>query len=218
MGAKRACDEMRYPGSRLLVFAKAPLPGRVKTRLRGKLGSRGAARLQRRLLWRTVAVANAARLCPVEVWCSPTTAHPLFLALRRRFGVRLRRQRGADLGRRMFHALHATWRRGAASSVLVGTDCPALGARQWRQSLDWLNDGADAVLGPARDGGYVLIGMRTPAGGLFRGIPWGSDRVCRITRQRLRALRRRWRELEPQADIDTPADLTSHPVRLVGRE
>jgi rSAM/selenodomain-associated transferase 1 len=211
-----ARNQLPYPGARLLVFAKAPLPGRVKTRLCGKLGSRGAARLQQRLLWRTVAAASTAALCPVEVWCSPTTAHPLFLALRRRFGVRLRRQRGGDLGRRMFHALQATWRRAAAGAVLVGSDCPDMGSRQWRQALEWLHDGADAVLGPARDGGYVLIGTRAPAGRLFRGIPWGSDRVCRITRQRLRGLRRRWRELPQQADIDTPAELKGRRMRLFG--
>lgn len=218
MAEARARNDLPYSGARLLVFAKAPLPGRVKNRLRGKLGSRGAARLQRRLLWRTVATASAAGLCPVEIWCSPSTTHPTFLALRRRFGVRLRRQRGSDLGRRMFHALYATRRRGAASAVLVGSDCPEMGSVQWLQALEWLHNDADAVLGPARDGGYVLIGMRTPAGGLFRGIPWGSDRVCRITRQRLRGLRRRWRELQPQSDIDTPADLKSHHIRLFGRD
>lgn len=218
MGEKRARADMPYPGYRLLVFAKAPLPGRVKTRLRGKLGSRGAARLHRRLLWRTVAAASGAGLCPVEIWCSPSTAHPLFLALRRHFGVRLRQQRGGDLGGRMFHALRVTRRRGAAAAVLVGSDCPDMGAEQWRRALEWLHDGVDAVLGPTHDGGYALIGMRTPTGALFRGIPWGSDCVGRLTRRRLRGAGRRWRELQPQTDIDTPLDLTNCRVRLFARQ
>ncbi|MER2582515.1 MAG: glycosyltransferase, partial [Candidatus Competibacter sp.] len=63
--------DFAFPDARLLIFAKAPIPGRVKTRLAGRLGTRGAARLYRQLLCRTLALARAARLCPVELWCAP---------------------------------------------------------------------------------------------------------------------------------------------------
>ena len=101
-------DRYAFPSARLLIFAKAPVPGQVKTRLAGRLGPRGAAELYKKLLRRTLAMAAAARLCPLELWGAPDARHGFFIACQRDYGVRLRRQSSGDLGRRIHHALTRT--------------------------------------------------------------------------------------------------------------
>ena len=195
-----------FPTARLLIFAKAPVPGRVKTRLAGQLGTRGAADLYKKLLRRTLAIARAARLCPVELWCAPDGRHGFFTACRREYGVRLRRQCGGDLGRRMNHALKRTLA-ARQFAVLIGGDCVSLGAAELRAAFTRLAAGRDAMLGPARDGGYLLIGLRQSRPVLFRGIAWGTSAVLAATRRRLRRTGVDWAELPPGWDVDTPADL-----------
>ena len=195
-----------FPAARLLIFAKAPVPGRVKTRLAGRLGTRGAAALYKKLLRRTLAIAREARLCPVELWCAPDGRHGFFTACRREYGVRLRRQCGGDLGRRMNQALNRTLAV-HRFAVLIGGDCVSLGAAELRGAVSRLAAGRDAVLGPARDGGYLLVGLRQPRPALFRGIAWGTSAVLAATRRRLRRSGADWAELSPGWDVDTPADL-----------
>ncbi|MFO1430483.1 MAG: TIGR04282 family arsenosugar biosynthesis glycosyltransferase [Candidatus Competibacteraceae bacterium] len=197
---------MRFPQARLLIFAKAPIPGRVKTRLTGKLGAVGAAKLYRRLLRRTLHLAGGASLCPVQLWCAPDTRHGFFQRCRRDYGIGLHRQQGADLGQRMHHALNTVLRR-APYAVLIGADCPSLGPAELQAAFMALAAGRDAVLGPAADGGYVLIGLRRPDGTLFRRIAWGSPAVLTATRRRLRRAGLDWVELPPGWDVDRPADL-----------
>jgi len=196
----------QFPDARLLIFAKAPVPGRVKTRLAGQLGARGAAELYKRLLRRTLAIARAARLCPVELWCAPDARHGFFADCRRDYGVRLRRQRGGDLGRRMNHALNRALA-GKAYAVLIGGDCASLGAAELREALDHLATGREVVLGPAADGGYLLVGLRRPCPALFRGIAWSTPTVLAATRRRLDRAGLAWVELSAGWDVDTPADL-----------
>jgi rSAM/selenodomain-associated transferase 1 len=118
----------------------------------------------------------------------------------------LQRQHGADLGRRMAHALkHAL--RDSQCAVLIGSDCPALTTAVLKNAFTALHDGADVVLVPALDGGYVLIGVSQSAARLFQGITWGSDRVMAQTRRRLRQLSLKCVELPALADVDTAADL-----------
>lgn len=199
-------DRLSAPLPRLLVFAKAPVPGRVKTRLAGVLGTRGAARLYRVLLLRTLAMATATALGPVELWCAPDSRHGFFSACRRAYGVRLCRQRSGDLGARMAQALRRTLAAGD-SALLIGGDCVSLSGAELRAAAAHLASGADAVLGPAADGGYVLIGLRRPCRRLFEGIAWGTPQVLAATRRRLHRLGVNWSELAPGWDLDTPADL-----------
>jgi glycosyltransferase A (GT-A) superfamily protein (DUF2064 family) len=171
----------------VVVFAREPRAGRVKTRLIPLLGEAGAARLHARLLARTLATARAARLGRVVLWGT-------------------RRQRGADLGARMLHALRHGLRR-AERVIVIGADCPALGARALRQTARWLAGGTDAVLAPAEDGGYALVALRRVAPRLFEGIHWGGTQVMAQTRARLAALGWRWRELPQTWDVDRPEDV-----------
>lgn len=190
--------------ARILVFARAPVPGRCKTRLVPALGRDGAARLHRQLVRRTLAAARASTL-PVELWCAPDARHGFFAACRRDYGVVLRRQPAGDLGRRMALALARVLRDGADAAILVGSDCPEFTARHFTDALAALKR-ADCVLQPSTDGGYVLIGARRLAQRMLAGIAWSSGRELAQTRGRFRALGLRWRELRVLGDVDTPAD------------
>lgn len=189
---------------RIVVMARAPLPGAAKTRLVPALGAEGAARLQARLTERMVATATGAAIGPVTLSCSPDTRHPLFQGCAERFGVALAEQRGEDLGSRMADAFRRHLPEGPA--ILTGTDCPALTPADLRLAWDALQF-HDAVLTPAEDGGYVLIGLKRLHPALFEGVDWGSDRVLAQTRQRLVDLAWRWDEMPGRWDVDRPADL-----------
>lgn len=190
---------------KIVVFAKAPEPGGVKTRLISALGAEGAAALHARLVRHTLRTTFAADGVEVELCCSPSAAHPFFIECRREFGVELTRQDGADLGARMLHAFERLLPSGPA--LLLGTDCPALQAEDLKQAQDLLLHGTDAVFGPAEDGGYFLVGLRRCDTSLFSEIEWGSNEVMDVTRARLVALRWQWREIATRWDVDRPEDL-----------
>ena len=189
----------------ILVFAKAPIPGEVKTRLIPALGAAGAAALHERLVDRTLATAAAAAVGPVELCCAPDASHPVLAALAAAHGAILTEQGPGDLGDRM----HAAFRRalaGAPAAIAIGCDCPALAPRHLREAALALDDGYDATLAPAEDGGYVLIGLTHAAATLFDRVRWGEPSVMAQTRERLAALGWRWRELETLWDVDRPED------------
>jgi rSAM/selenodomain-associated transferase 2/rSAM/selenodomain-associated transferase 1 len=189
----------------LAVFARAPVQGAAKTRLAPLLGMDGAAALARRLALRALATAAAARLGPLYLFCAPDARHPFFEECRTRFGARLREQRGDDLGLRMRQAFEALLA-GHGRVLLVGTDCPALTTDHLARAAALLDD-HDAVVWPAEDGGYVLIGLRRLAPELFAGIDWGTAQVMAQTRERLRRLGWRWAEAEALWDVDLPQDV-----------
>lgn len=197
---------MRFPGIRLLVFAKAPVAGRVKTRLQPVLDGPAAAALHAELVEASLARFTAEPLCPVELHCAPDADHPFFQALARRYPVQCRVQQGRDLGERMGRAVAMTLAAGHWP-LLVGTDCPEMDAGMLGAACIALEAGHPAVLGPAEDGGYVLLGLRRPAPALFRDMEWGTERVLDRTRQVLAGLGWDWRELPPLWDLDRPEDL-----------
>jgi rSAM/selenodomain-associated transferase 1 len=188
----------------LIVLAKAPQPGRVKTRLVGALGPAGAARLHARLLERTLATALAAGCGPVELHGTPVHSQ-LLRSIARRHGVPLRAQARGDVGARM-QAAFAWGLRRYQRVILVGSDCPALASRDLRLASRWLQ-GSDAVIAPAEDGGYPLIGLRRTSPALFAGVPWSTAEVMAQTRLRLARLGWRLRELRTLWDVDRPEDL-----------
>lgn len=190
----------------VIVYARAPEAGRVKTRLVPLLGARGASRLHARMVRQALRTAVAARVGSVELHCTPRVDLPFFRGLRRRFGVRLRSQGRGDLGTRMRRSFERALRRHPAA-VLIGSDCPALRAADLRAAVRALRVGADAVFAPAEDGGYPLIGLRRLSPRLFDGMPWGSAQVMGRTRRRLAALHWSWRELRTLWDVDRPEDV-----------
>jgi rSAM/selenodomain-associated transferase 1 len=179
----------------IIVFAKAPVPGQAKTRLIPRLGAWRAARLHARLIRETIETALAARCGAVEL--HGTRRHAFF----RNSKVSFRLQRGRDLGERIYHALA----RSPGPAIVIGTDCPALTPADLRRALRWLRGGYDAVLAPAEDGGYALIGTKRAQRGWFEGIEWGGSAVYAETVKRLE--NHRWRALRRVWDVDRPEDL-----------
>jgi rSAM/selenodomain-associated transferase 1 len=189
------------------LFAKAPVPGRVKTRLHPALSFADAATLHARLVARTAAALDAARdalpEAGFELWCAPDTSDPELRSIALRHRLELRAQRGADLGARMRDALAEAM---PAMAILVGSDCPLVDATLLLRAAEALLE-TDAVFVPAEDGGYALVGCRGRVPGCFAGIAWSTAEVMRQTRERLRADKVRWVELPVAWDVDTPADL-----------
>ena len=190
----------------VLVFARAPVPGRAKTRLVPKLGAWGAARLLTRLTERALRTALASRCGPVELHGTPGNRHPFFLREKGRLGIPVEKQSGRDLGERMHHALAGALRK-HRYAILIGVDAPELRAADLRRALRLLRSGCDVVLAPAEDGGYALIGCRRAPRPLFERVAWGGNEVYGQTVQRLTRLRFRWRALRTVWDVDRPDDL-----------
>ncbi len=188
----------------IAIFAKAPVAGEAKTRLVPLLGAAGAARLQAHLIDTALAKSTAVAEAECTLWVAGDLQHPVVQAAAARHGVALEAQRGADLGARMHAAMAHTLAR-QARCLLIGTDCPALTTQHLEQAADALAT-HDVVLGPADDGGYVLIGLRQPRADLFDGIAWGGADVLQATRTRIARAGLRAFELPSLPDLDTPDD------------
>jgi rSAM/selenodomain-associated transferase 1 len=174
---------MKYPQVRILVFCKAPLPGRVKTRLAHAIGRREAAGLHELLARHCLRAMTASALAPVELWCAPDQRHEFFQQCHADFKVELRSQVDGDLGRRMEHALRDALTQ-VRHAILVGTDCPGLDADYLERTILQLLTGG-TVIAPAEDGGYALIGSDHCRSEVFRRIDWGGDQVLHQTLARL---------------------------------
>ena len=195
----------------VMVFAKAP--GEAKTRLIPALGAAGAAALHRGLVMHCLRAARDSRLGPVELWCAPDTSDPFFRECERRLGISLWAQGEGDLGARMQRAFESALVH-AARAILIGSDIPALSAQYLRDAERALAGGDDVVIGPAEDGGYVLVGLSHCDPELFRGIPWGGPKVLPETRRRIAALGWRLSELPALWDVDRPEDLERLPQEM----
>lgn len=193
-------------GGYILQFAKAPVPGRVKRRLQPALGPEGAAAVARGL---TARVAASLRPLPAgweAILCTDTPEDDTLRAISREHPRQVWSQGDGDLGERMGGCIERALR-SAAAVIVVGSDCTGYDGAYLQRATGILDSGADAVLGPAVDGGYVLIGLRRWAPGLMDGIDWGSAGVAEAQRRRFAAAALRWHELPPRADIDRPEDL-----------
>jgi rSAM/selenodomain-associated transferase 1 len=190
---------MVMPKTNIAILAKAPIPGLTKTRLIQSIGAHAAAKLQEVMTERAVQMALAARIGPVTLWCAPDPTHVSFRELAAQYKISLKRQPDGDLGLRMSAAIDG-------STLVIGTDCPALTAEHLRTAGNALRD-VDVVLIPAEDGGYVLIGARAAYTELFSGITWGTATVLAETRERIAALGLKSVELPTLWDVDTEDDL-----------
>ena len=191
-------------GTLQIQFARAPLAGKVKTRMIPHLTPLQACELHCDLvLWTARELVNS-RLGTVELSVAGDPAHPLFERCLQLGVDTLTRQSSQDLGQNMHRAILAGL---AAYSkvVLVGSDCPAIDKAYLGKAVRAL-EVAPLVFGPARDGGYVLIGARQICWEVFASIDWGTATVYAETLARLRELNWGWEELPPLADIDRPAD------------
>ena len=189
----------------LIVYAKAPVPGQVKTRLAPALDGETAALLHTALVERALDTAQRSGMAGVELCCTPDTGHSFFRACADDFAVVLTEQGTGNLGERMLRTLKRALQSHDAA-IIIGADCPALTGKHLADASRALA-GHDVVLSPAEDGGYVLIGARRTDARLFAGIEWGSAEVLAQQRRNLRGLGWSWHEMPTLWDVDRPEDL-----------
>lgn len=192
------------------MLARAPQLGRVKRRLAADIGQREALRWHRRLLAHSLAALCSATQPPVHLWV--TARHPFWRPWETLDHISLMVQGGGDLGGRMRRAFeHALG--GFDAAVMVGSDCPAMDRHYVERAFAQLAD-ADAVFGPASDGGYVLVGMRRLLPELFCGIAWGGASVLADSLAALRRTGHSHRLLETLGDVDRRGDLQDAGLHL----
>jgi uncharacterized protein len=193
---------------RIIVFTRVGEPGKVKTRLIPALGARGAAWLHRAMAQRVFgAVQTCARKRRGEVEAR-LEGRDTQGAVSAFDGECISRPQGSgDLGLRMHEAFATAFREGARSVVLIGTDIPEIDATHLEGAFDALRR-SDVVLGPASDGGYYLIGMRSPCPEVFQGIQWSTPTVCAQTRKAIAKQRLTCADIATLHDVDSPEDLS----------
>ncbi len=189
----------------LLVFAKAPQAGHVKTRLAPLLSDNECANLHAMLTRHTLQTFCTDSACNVELWCSPSTRHGFFVECENNYSVKLCTQTGELLGLRMYNALHDALTR-YERAIIIGTDCPSLNFEYLYSAMQKLKQGCDIVIGAAQDGGYVLLAANRIDRLLFTDIQWGTESVLSETLARLETLCWSYSILPELRDIDTPRD------------
>jgi len=189
----------------LILFARAPEVGQVKTRLAPVLSAAACAQLQEAM---TVDLLDATGSLPVRrmLACTPTTAHPFFLQCAQKHQIVLRKQEGASLGDRIAEAMGWGFGEGFQRVALIGVDSPTLPLAFLREAFARLETHR-TVLGPTLDGGYYLIGARDASPNIFTNIPWGTDRVFTETLNRFNEQHLSCHLLPFWYDVDRPADL-----------
>lgn len=188
----------------LIVFARVPIHGRVKTRLAARLGADQALAIHRYLLRECLKQGSALAGVSRELCLDATDSTGECVALANEFGFELTQQPPGDLGARMAAAC-ARALLSHPRVVLIGSDCPLLYTAQLQQAFVQL-ESHDAVFAPVADGGYALVGLRRPLPAIFEDVAWSTAAVMAVTRQRLTALGVRWAELTLLWDIDEAAD------------
>jgi hypothetical protein len=196
--------------TRIVVFAKAPLAGFAKTRLIPALGAEGAAALAHAMLNHTLEQALAAGAQVVELCMSPAPSDPAWQGVALPQAVERSEQGNGDLGVRMNRAIKRALALQQGPVLVIGTDCPALSPAHIAEASGQLEQ-HDAVLLPASDGGYVLIGLQVPCPGLFTDMAWSTPEVAFETLRRIANLGLRVWQGSVMHDIDEPADLIHLP-------
>ncbi len=199
------------PHAALVIFAKAPIPGEVNTRLCPPLTPDEAATLHGSfvldMLERTkLAVATLQLSFHRYLACAPSSELVFFKIMEERQSVHLLDQVGDDLGQRLHRTSVDLFAKGYKQVIIVGTDVPTLPLSVYQDAFAMLGR-SDVVLGPALDGGYYLIGLTQPAEQLFTEVPWSTDQVLAITQRKAKALGLSVGLTTTWRDVDTIADL-----------
>ncbi len=191
---------MQLKQAKIIVFARAPLKGQVKTRLASSIGDDRALDIYLELL---DSVLHEISGCDFPVCCYSDFPDHGYFDFWKEKDIEIKLQTGADLGERMFNALGAETGEQAAV-VLIGSDCPYLSCEVIHQVFTDLENGRQVVIVPSVDGGYVLIAFAEKIHAqLFEGIDWSTDRVMQQTEAKLNELGLSHSLLEPSSDIDT---------------
>jgi len=198
--------------NKLLIFTRSPVLGEVKTRLQPEYSPEESLKIHKSLMLRTLQLTKKLDGFDIELCCAPDRNTMFFLDCENNFPVQLTNQQGEDLGEKMafsFSVALQTYEK----VVVIGTDCPDIDEDYITQAFAALNN-VDAVIGPAADGGYVLLGLRAFSLELFTDISWGSDKVLAQTHKALNDLSWSCKELGIMHDVDRPEDLLRYPELL----
>jgi hypothetical protein len=200
-----SAQDIPHAPAAILVFVRAPEAGRVKTRLAASIGADAALRVYRRLAEHTVREALAVAGAEVRVHFTPADME---VVVREWLGdgPALLSQAGGDLGERMRNAFGQAFAGGHRRVVIIGSDLPEIRADLLRRAIALLDE-REAVIGPARDGGYYLLGLTRLVEGIFEGIAWSTPGVLQATLQRLESAGITPALLEPLTDVDEVQDL-----------
>ena len=196
---------MKYHDTVILLFAKAPVAGKVNTRLIADIGVQAATLLQRDLIDQRLSMLTQANLCAVSLMCSPDVQDDYFVHCKQHYPITLSAQSGADLGMRMFNGIKQALQK-YKYCIVIGTDAPALDEVLISQAIERLKTGNEVVFVPAEDGGYVLVGLQKPYEFLFQDISWGSAEVMQQSRSKLKKNGISFDELAMCWDIDRLED------------
>ncbi|RHX86218.1 TIGR04282 family arsenosugar biosynthesis glycosyltransferase [Leptospira stimsonii] len=186
----------------LILFLRNPVLGRVKTRLAKTLGEQSALAVYEQLLEITKRQLQNLEI-PVRLYFDSI---PDFVSPDWGKQTSVHLQSGNDLGERMQNAFLETFQNGAENVVIIGSDCPDLETKHIREAFSALRS-KDAVIGPAQDGGYYLLALKTVYPEIFKNIPWSGDRVFAITLEKLQLFRKDVWILPLLNDIDEEIDL-----------
>ena len=195
-------------GTRIVIFAKAPVPGQAKTRLAPALGEGGAARLAHRMLLDTWRQARSVQVADAELCLAPDPSDNDWQGLLPLGAGPVSGQGEGDLGQRLTRAAERVIA-GGERIILIGTDCPGLTTRRLTDACRELED-HEAVIHPTFDGGYALLGLSRFDPSIFSGIEWSTSSVAGVTMGRIRALGWSLHLGETLRDIDEPADLKGY--------
>ncbi len=188
----------------LIIFAREPKKGNVKTRLSRHLSEMECLKLYKRFLKNAVLLARKIKHCRRIIAYDSDNQNPSFLKkIAPDFGFY--KQKGENLGEKMFDAFKA-FAITNTKTIIIGSDSPGLPETYINRAFDELN-GKDLVLGPAYDGGYYLIGLKKPDWGIFEGIKWGYSSVFDKTLKNAKKLKKKIAVLDFWYDIDRPEDL-----------
>lgn len=193
----------------IVMLAKAPLPGKVKTRLNPTLTPQHSAHLHAAFLLdlgatlsRLQSPTTCAKLC-----YAGERDHPIFVRLEQELGLQREAQAEGDLGERLSQCALEQFQQGAAHVLLIGSDSPTLTPEHFQRAFDALEQGADVVIGPSFDGGYYLIGMSAWDATIFSDIAWSTPRVLEQTVRRCHEAGLGVKLLEFWYDVDEVEDL-----------
>ncbi len=188
----------------LILFARDPVIGQVKTRLEDGLDPDSVLKLYTCFLKDSIRLIRSIEGADRFIGVSPSNLSGFFSGLDREPSITVFDQQGKDLGEKMRHAFESRFAQGYEKVVIIGSDSPTLPKEYIERALA---SSKDLTLGPSTDGGYYLIGMAKPFVDVMRDVDWGSGHVLRQTLDRVRALGVSLKVLPPWYDVDRKEDL-----------
>ena len=196
---------------KVVLFAKTPELGKAKTRLQPKLGLEGAYQMHQVLVEHCLQNVCSEDCPPLDVWHTGNPEHSFWGQMRVKYDFDFHQQQGADLGERLLfcsrHYLGSDQSDALGWIIFIGSDCPFITSDYLKTAQRALDKGAEIVIGPATDGGYVLLAIKKPFEFLFDDIPWGGPDVLSETLARAQENAVSVTLLDELMDVDKPEDL-----------